>query len=350
MAIPTITNSIGYRQEKRAGRLKLAGFAALLFITMVSSLFMGRYEMDDGQTIQALLAPLTGEHNAEQEIARYIIFQVRLPRILLAALVGAGLAVAGASLQGLFQNPLVSPDILGVCSGAGFGAALGILWTSGLGLITTGLSFAFGLLSVTLTLGLVRLRGQAQATSYILSGIIVTSVFSALISLIKYVADTDEQLPAITFWLMGSFANSAWADVKIVLLPILLGSSGLLLLKWRINILSLGDEEALTLGINPRRTRIAVIILSTGITAAAVMVSGIIGWVGLVIPHICRRLAGVNHENLLPASCIWGAIFMVLVDCVARNLTAAEIPIGILTALIGAPFFGLIYIRLKGDE
>lgn len=328
---------------------KLAIFAGILLSLMFIALMIGRYNMNVAKIIQVFQSRITGNESPELRIAAHVLWQVRLPRVLLAALIGAGLAVAGASLQGLFQNPLVSPDLLGVCSGSGFGAALGILFTSGTGLVTTGLSFGFGLVSVALTLSMARIKGQSPTMSYILSGIIVTSVFAALTSLIKYVADPNDQLPAITFWLMGSFANSSFEDFQIVLTPILFGINGLLLLKWRINILSLGDEEAFSLGINPKAVRIAVILLTTIITAASVMVSGIIGWAGLVIPHICRRLVGVNHGNLLPASCLLGAGFMVLVDGVARNLTAAEIPIGILTALIGAPFFGLVYSRMRGE-
>ncbi len=322
----------------------------VLVLTAFVSLFLGRYSMSGDELLQVFFAKLTGSSVSGMEIAEHVIFQVRLPRILIAALVGAGLSIAGASLQGLFQNPLVSPDILGVCSGSGFGAALGILVTSGIGYLTTGLSFAFGLVSVFLTLSMVRTKGESQTMSYILSGIIVTSVFTALTSLIKYVADVNDQLPAITFWLMGSFANTEFSDFWIILPPISVGIIGLLLLRWRLNILSLGEEEAYSLGVNPKATRTAIILLSTVITASCVMVSGIIGWVGLVIPHICRRIVGVNHSSLLPASAILGGAFMVVVDCLARNLTAAEIPIGILTALIGAPFFALIYTRLKGES
>ena len=310
---------------------KMLVLGVLLILLMLVSLLWGRYSMNSG------------------ELWEYIIFQVRLPRILIAALVGAGLAIAGASLQGLFQNPLVSPDILGVCSGSGFGAALGILLSSGLGFVTAGLAFTFGLISMFLTLSMVRVKGQSQTLSYILSGVMVTSVFNALTSLIQYVADVNDELPAITFWLMGSFANTNFENFRLILAPITIGIIGLLMLRWRLNILSLGEEEAYSLGVNPKATRISIILLCTVITAASVMVSGIIGWVGLVIPHICRRVVGVNHNGLLPASALLGGSFMVAVDSLARNLTAAEIPIGILTALIGAPFFGLIYSRVKGE-
>lgn len=306
--------------------------------------------MEYGDVLKLIEAKLSGVSYPGFEVAEHVLFQVRLPRILIALLVGAGLSIAGASLQGLFQNPLVSPDILGVCSGSGFGAALGILLTSGMGMMTSVLSLAFGLISMFLTLFMVRAKGQTQTMSYILSGIIVTSVFSALTSLIKYVADVNDQLPTITFWLMGSFANTEFNELKIIILPIIFGISGLLLLGWQLNILSLGEEEAYSLGVNPQSARIAVILFSTIITATCVMVSGIVGWVGLVIPHISRRIMGVNHKGLLPASMLLGGTFMVIVDSVARNLTAAEIPIGILTALIGAPFFALIYNRMKGES
>ncbi len=321
----------------------------LVFVT-AASLFGGRYNMEYRDIFKIIEAKMSGISYPGLEIAEHIIFQVRLPRIFIALLVGAGLSIAGASLQGLFQNPLVSPDILGVCSGSGFGAALGILLTSGSGVTTMVLSSVFGLISVFLTLFMVRVKGQVQTMSYILSGIIVTSVFSALTSLIKYVADVNDQLPAITFWLMGSFANTEFNDLKIIILPIVIGIAGLLLLRWQLNILSLGEEEAYSLGVNPQMARIAVILFSTIITAACVMVSGIIGWVGLVIPHICRIITGVNHKGLLPASMLLGGTFMVIVDSAARNLTAAEIPIGILTALIGAPFFALVYSRMKGES
>jgi iron complex transport system permease protein len=331
-------------------KLKFILLAGLLVLVMVASLFGGRYHMEYGDVLKLIEAKLSGVSYSGFEVAEHVLFQVRLPRILIALLVGAGLSIAGASLQGLFQNPLVSPDILGVCSGSGFGAALGILLTSGMGVMTSVLSLTFGLISMFLTLFMVRAKGQAQTMSYILSGIIVTSVFSALTSLIKYVADVNDQLPTITFWLMGSFANKEFNDLKIIILPIVIGIAGLLLLRWQLNILSLGEEEAYSLGVNPQAARIAVILFSTIITAACVMVSGIVGWVGLVIPHISRRIMGVNHKGLLPASMLLGGTFMVIVDSVARNLTAAEIPIGILTALIGAPFFALIYNRMKGES
>lgn len=248
-----------------------------------------------------------------------------------------------------FKIPLSALIFWGFAPDPVFGAALGILLTSGLGFLTAGLSFAFGLVSVCLTLLMAHVKGESKTLSYILAGVMVTSVFNALTSLIQYVADVNDQLPAITFWLMGSFANTEFDDFWLILAPIAIGIVGLLLLRWRLNILSLGEEEAYSLGVNPKATRIAIILISTVIISACVMVSGIIGWVGLVIPHICRRIVGVNHNALLPTSALLGGSFMVVVDSLARNLTAAEIPIGILTALIGAPFFAFIYSRMKGE-
>lgn len=333
-----------FKQEK----LKLVWFAMLLILagTFFVSLFGGRYFISPGEVGKILSAGPRG--GAQDSMAVSVVWNLRLPRTLLNALVGAGLAVAGASYQGIFKNPLVSPDVLGVSSGAAFGAALGIL-LSGVNQLATVLALFFGILSVFMTYTLSKLRGESSTLSLVLSGMIISAVFSALISLIKYVADPYDKLPAITYWLMGSFANSSYSNLKLVGVPILVGTVLLLLLRWRINILSLGDEEAYSLGINPVRTRLVIITMATFITAACVTVTGVIGWVGLVIPHICRMLVGEDHKNLLPASCIIGAIFMIIVDMIARSATAAEIPIGILTALVGAPFFAILFKTSKGD-
>ncbi len=317
----------------------------VLIITILISLMLGRYEITCAD-IKALFIP---DDSVNLEMVHFILFKNRLPRILVAALVGAGLSVVGAALQGLFQNPLVSPDIIGVSAGSGFGAALGILISASVGVFTISLSFLFGLIGLLSTLVIVKARKKREIMSYVLGGIITTSVFSALTSLLKYIADPDDQLPAIVFWLMGSFANKSYHDVLLVFFPITAGITGIMLMRWRLNILSLGGEDVLSLGIKPKNTRILIILLSSVITASCVMVSGIIGWVGLIIPHIARQLFGVAHEKLLPTSIFLGAIFMLIVDTLARTLTAAEIPIGILTALIGAPFFAYVFIRMKGD-
>ncbi len=319
---------------------------AVLLITFFVSLFGGRYVISPYEVSGILIDGLLGE--AGDGMAFSVVWNLRLPRTLLNCFVGAGLAVAGAAFQGIFRNPLVSPDVLGVSSGAAFGAAFGIL-LSGIDHLATVMALLFGIVSVFMTYTLSKLRGESSTLSLVLSGMIISAVFSALISLIKYVADPYDKLPAITYWLMGSFASASYSNLQLVGVPIFLGTIVLLLLRWRINILSLGDEDAYSLGVNPVKTRRVIIIMATLITASCVTVTGVIGWVGLVIPHICRMLIGVDHMNLLPVSCVVGAAFMIIVDLIARTVTAAEIPIGILTALVGAPFFALLFKRAKGD-
>ncbi|WP_312201068.1 FecCD family ABC transporter permease [Anaerospora hongkongensis] len=319
---------------------------AVLLITFFVSLFVGRYIISPYEVSGILLDGLRGEAGDGMEYS--VVWNLRLPRTLLNCFVGAGLAVAGAAFQGIFRNPLVSPDVLGVSSGAAFGAALGIL-LSGMNHLATVMALLFGIASVFMTYTLSKLRGESSTLSLVLSGMIISAVFSALISLIKYVADPYDKLPAITYWLMGSFASASYSNLQLAGIPIFLGTVVLLLLRWRINILSLGDEDAYSLGVNPVKTRRVIIIMATLITASCVTVTGVIGWVGLVIPHICRMLIGVDHMKLLPVSCVIGAAFMIIVDLIARTATAAEIPIGILTALVGAPFFALLFKRAKGD-
>ena len=273
-----------------------------------------------------------------------------MPRILLAMLAGAGLSVSGAAFQGCFHNPLVSPDMLGVSAGAGFGAALGILLTNETGAFTAGLSFAMGLSSVFLSWFLSRIRKDGGTLSLVLAGVIVSAVFNALISFVKLVADTDSQLPAITFWLMGSLNGTTFRVLASAVVPIAVGIGLLLAMRWQINILTLGDDEARSLGINPVRVRMLVIFCATVITAATVMVAGIIGWVGLIVPNLCRMLVGADHRKMMPVCCVTGAAFLLAVDLLARSATAMEIPLGILTALIGAPFFALVYKKGDGEQ
>lgn len=338
------------RTEKRQYVITMVLFWILLVLVIVGSIIFGRYEMSLSDIGHVIKNRINGIYDDTFRIMDHVLINVRLPRILLVGLVGAGLSISGAALQGTFQNPLVSPDLLGVCAGAGFGAALGILLFSDDSMLSSLLPFVFGISSILLVFFLANGQGRRETLSLVLSGIIVSSIFNALTSLIKYVADTGDKLPAITFWLMGSFSNTTYTHIKIAIIPASIGIIGLLALRWKINLLSLGDEDAYTMGINPEYTRWYIIIFSTFVTAACVTVSGIIGWIGLVIPHICRRIVGVNHGRLLPISCLMGAVFMILVDSIARNLTTAEIPIGILTALMGAPFFAIIYRQAKGGK
>lgn len=324
------------------GGLLFFGFLLLLGLAFVS-LFLGRFTVPPQEVIGILLSKLLGR--AEDSVNLAVVWDIRMPRILLAMLVGSGLSISGASFQGCFHNPLVSPDMLGVSAGAGFGAALGILLTNETNAVTGVFSFCVGLFSVFLSWFFSRIRKDSGTLSLVLAGVIVSSIFNALISLTKLVADTDSQLPAITFWLMGSLNGTTFRTFWIAFFPVAAGTALLLALRWRINVLTLGDDEASSLGVNPTRVRMLVVVSATVVTAATVMVGGIIGWVGLIVPNLCRMMVGSDHRRLLPASCIVGAVFLLAVDLLARSATAAEIPLGILTALIGAPFFALVYKR-----
>jgi iron complex transport system permease protein len=332
------------------------------------SLFFGRYMLDPLSTLSILII---GTINAALEIFSEIflfftghplnvpvleqtwesiegtvIFQIRLPRVIAAILVGGGLSISGASFQGLFKNPLVSPDILGVASGAGFGAALAIL-LSGNPLTIQLSAFCFGILAVAVTYSISRVYKTSSTLILVLSGIIVGALFNALLSLVKYLADPYDTMPAIVFWLLGSLSEVSIEDILIIAPPILIASLVLYLLRWRINILSIGEEEARTLGLDTVQMTRLIIIASTVVTTSAVCISGIIGWVGLVVPHIGRMLVGPDFRRLIPASGLLGASFLLIVDDIARTLTATEIPLGVLTALIGAPFFAYLLTKKK---
>jgi iron complex transport system permease protein len=316
--------------------------AVLLAAALLASLSLGRYPIP----VPALFARVF-RGGFESPRMEAVFFSVRLPRILLACLVGTALAAAGASYQGVFQNPLAAPDILGASSGAATGATLAILLRLPGALITV---FAF--CTSLITIGLVMIIGDRarskRIVGLILAGLMVSSLNSAAISWMKLSADPGNVLPEIVYWLMGSLAKARPRDVQFVLIPMAVGLAPLFIFRWRINLLTLSEEEAQSMGVNVRRTRLMVVVCSTLITAAAVSVSGVIGWAGLVIPHITRRLVGNNYRDLMPASMLFGALFLLVIDNVSRNLFATEIPLGILTSLVGAPFF-LWLITRKGD-
>lgn len=276
-----------------------------------------------------------------------LIFQVRLPRILLSLLVGAGLAVTGASFQGVFRNPLVGPDLLGVSAGAGFGACLGILLSADT-LVTYILSLGFGFLAIVGAYLISKLKMGISLLMLVLAGVIVGTLFQALIGLIKYIADPTDKLPTIVYWLMGSMARANYSDLLWGAPLIIIGISLLFLLRWRINVLSLGDEEAQSIGINAKKLRWVVISAATLITATSVTLCGIIGWVGLVVPHIGRMIVGPNHRALIPTCICLGASFLLVIDDLARAATAAEIPISLLSAVVGAPIFAYLLKRTGG--
>ncbi|UTB32082.1 MAG: iron ABC transporter permease [Methanobacterium sp. ERen5] len=267
-----------------------------------------------------------------------VIFEIRLPRILAAMLVGSALSISGASFQGIFKNPLVSPDILGVAAGAGFGASLAILFGQTSVIIQLS-AFCTGLIAVGLSYSISRSLKGDKILIMVLGGIAVAAIFTAFTSTIKYVADPMNKLPEIIFWLMGSLSMVNPMKLLMIIVPLLMGFTILMLLRWRLNLMAMGDEEAVSMGIDTDKLRIVVILASTLLTAAAVSISGIIGWVGLVIPHMARILVGPDHVKLLPVSVSLGAMFLLIVDDVSRSFGSIEIPLGILTAIIGVPVF-----------
>ena len=313
-------------------------------VTAVLALGIGRYFISPVEVMEALAGRFTGNYEIS-EMAYKTVWNLRNPRIVLALLVGAGLSTAGCAFQSLFANPLATPDTLGVASGASFGAALGILFGFDLlGMQLT--SFLMGALAVTLTW----LGGSGKGrglSSVVLSGIMMGSLFNALVSLVKYVADAETQLPAITYWLMGGLNNAGYKSLLFGAPPIIIGILVLYLIRWRMNLLPLSEDEARSSGINIYALRMVTIICATMVTASCVSMCGQVGWVGLLIPHMCRMKFGSNHLTLIPASISFGAVFMVIVDTVARTMSAAEIPVSILTAVIGAPFF-IILMRRSG--
>lgn len=328
-------------------RWMLPSLGLLLFLVILVSLNLGRYPITPGEVLKLVLTvihPAEGHIDAQQQA---IFYNVRLPRILLACLVGCCLSAAGAAYQGIFQNPMAAPDVLGASAGAAFGAALAIVLGGGKREITIS-AFLFSLLCVLLVLFISRRAKGRQVLGLILSGIMVGSLFSACTSYIKMVADPNEQLPAITYWLMGSLAGTKKDEVFFIMIPMVLGLIPLLLLRWRVNVLTLGDAEARTMGVNANAVRLVVIVCATLVTASSVAVSGMVGWVGLVIPHLSRFLTGNNYQRLLPVSMLAGAVFLLMVDNFSRNLWTSEVPIGILTAIIGAPFF--ISLILKAGD
>ncbi|MBD8905798.1 iron chelate uptake ABC transporter family permease subunit [Methylorubrum zatmanii] len=317
--------------------------AALLLLVLVS-LGIGRYPVPLADVVSILAAKLLGTKlfgtsAALDPTMQTVVLQVRLPRVLGALVVGAGLAAAGATYQGLFRNPLVSPDILGVSAGASLGAVLGIVLSLPVAAIQ-GLAFAGGLAAVGTVYAIgFAVRRHDPVLTLVLAGVAVGALLGAAISLLKVLADPYNQLPAITFWLLGSLASATPGDLGAILPAMGLGLAPLVLLRWRMNLMSLGDEEARALGVETRRIRPVLVAGATLVTAAAVSVTGVIGWVGLIVPHVARLLVGPDFRRLLPASLLLGAAYLTAVDLLARTVASIEVPLGILTALVGAPFF-----------
>lgn len=335
---------------KNIGRIKFAVLLITLpLITALVCIGVGRYYLSAIESLQILFRGLVlgQEHVSNQSYS--VVINMRLPRILLALLCGAGLAVAGSGLQALFSNPLVSPDTLGVASGASFGAALALLFNGNMVAVQLS-ALIFGIIAVFLTYNVGKIKGKTTIIMLVLSGMMISSLFQALVSLIKYVADTENQLPAITYWLMGSLGSATFRSVAIGSVPIIVGCIILFGLRWKMNILSLTEDEARTLGVNVKKMRAVVIFASTMITASCVSMCGQIGWIGLLIPHMCRMMFGSNNKSVIPASISFGAVFMLIIDTIARSATTSEIPISILTSVIGAPCFIVLLRRTGGSN
>ena len=340
----TVFHNILRAADKRYAR-RFAVLGAVFLAVLLGSLLVGRYALSPGQLVHMLWTRISGGAADWPISDDKVVFAVRLPRVAAAALVGAALAVSGAAYQGMFRNPMVSPDILGASTGAGFGAAVAILLGAGYFGISAA-AFCCGLLAVAAAWLVSRLSKADQAVALILAGMMISSLFSAGTSFVKLVADTQQQLPAITYWLMGSLSSIKDKDVLFLSIPVTLGMVPLLALRWRMNLLTLGEEEAQSMGVNTRRLRGTVIVCATLLTSASVAVSGMIGWVGLVIPHFCRMLFGYDYRRLIPAGALFGASFLLIVDDIARLVTTGELPLGILTAFVGAPLF--VYLIVTG--
>lgn len=334
--------------EKDSGKIDQIVIYALLIALPIFLFFisfmMGRYPVAPVDVIKTILSPFIPSLAVSPQVTS-IVFNIRLPRIIAALVVGASLAVAGASFQGIFQNPLVSPDLLGVSQGAAFGAAIAILLNMGNFFIQLS-AFVFGIISVAITYVISKSYKAGGILLLVLSGTAVSAFFNALVSGAKFMADPYDKLPQIVYWLMGSLSSVNFDKLAMIAIPLIVGIAVIMILRWHLNVLSMGDEEAQSLGLNPNNLRILIITACTLVTSAAVSISGIIGWVGLVVPHMTRIIVGPDHRMLLPASLSIGASFLLLIDNISRTAISIEVPIGILTAIIGVPIF--LYLLRKG--
>lgn len=331
-------------KKKKKIYCRMAGLLLLFILCFFSSFFLGRYPISPKLLFDVLFSKITGSAPYWSGSVEQVLFQVRFPRVLMAAIIGAGLSCAGAAYQGIFQNPMVSPSVLGASAGAGFGAAVGLYLARSESIVTM-LAFVFGIGAVLLVCMIGKQVKNNSVLGLVLAGTMVGSLFSSAVSFLKLVADTNNTLPAITYWLMGSLSGIRKEDAAFAGPLILLGILLIWLFRWKLNVLTLGEEEAHCIGVNTKRVRSVMIISATLITAAAVSVSGLIGWVGLVIPHLARMFVGNDYRRVIPASLLLGGSYLLLVDNLSRLISTSEIPIGILTAFIGAPFFLYLILR-----
>lgn len=322
-------------------KLVILGSLLLFLVVFSLSFFLGKFSISASDFFRAVsnkVIPLEQTWSSQVET---ILFQIRFPRIIMAVVIGGGISIAGATYQALFQNPMISQDILGASQGAAFGAAIALFFSLTYEQVIS-LSFIFGLLAVGAVLLVNKFLRTDSVLNMVLIGMMIGSLFSSAVSFLKLVGDPTNTLPAITYWLMGSLASIKMQNVTFAVPLILLGALPIILLRWRLNIISLGEEEALSLGVNSRVLRVVLILSATLITASAVSVSGLIGWVGLVVPHFARILVGNDYRYSIPVTAIIGGTFLLVVDDFSRMLSTSEIPIGILTSFIGAPIFLLL--------
>lgn len=329
------------KEKRRILWLSLSSFAILTLVFFLA-LLVGRYTI----SLESFWTVLTGKASVNAA-DRSVVLTLRLPRTLVALLVGVALSLSGLVYQETFQNKLVSPDFLGVSTGAGFGATIAII-VGCTGLFVSLTAFAFGIVTMLITVLVARIFQSRSQTTLLLSGIIVGGFMSAGISFVKFMADTDKQLGEIVYWLLGTFSKATMKDVWILLPIVAMCAFVLYLIRWRINIVALGRSEATTLGLNYTLYRGLIIVLSTLLTASAVAYSGIVGWIGLIIPHLVRLLVGRDAKKTIPLTIMFGAIFTIVCDIISRSFTASEIPLSAVTGFLGTPIFvAILYARRK---
>lgn len=319
-----------------------------LLLAAIVSLCMGQYEVSASEVVSIVLSNVIPVDGDWTDTMYRVVMYSRFPRIIAAIAVGGALSLAGAAYQGVFRNPLVSPDLLGVSNGACVGAAISIIW--GLGYVgNVILAFIGGLLAVAITVLFPSLINKKSTIALVLSGVIVGGFFSSILGLLKYIADADTELAEITYWQLGSLAKIKNESLYIILPIMVISGLIIYLLRWRINVISLGDSESKALGINLQKERGIIILCSTMLTASAICISGTIGWIGLIMPHLARLIVGQDNTKVIPVSTVISAIFLIVVDTTARNLTGAEIPLSIITGFIGTPFFAFVLVRQKNS-
>ena len=330
-----------YMSRTARKRLLLLALAVILGFSVVCALAVGRYQISFRDVLGILFSRFSDAEPGWDRQSESVLMTIRLPRVLGALIAGCALALSGAAYQSVFKNPLVSPDLLGVSSGACVGASVAILWHMGSFEIQL-MALLCGLAAVGLTCLVPRLLKNRSNLTLVLAGVIISGIMNALQGFVKYTADPDEELPSIVYWTMGSLASVRISDILMIIVPVAACTAVMLLLRWKLNLLTLGEQEAASLGVRVRLLTGVSILCSTVLTACAVCISGTIGWIGLVVPHIARLLMGQDNRYILPASALIGSVFLIWMDTLARNLVSSEIPLSILTGLCGGPLFLLI--------